>query len=159
MGRRPSYRRAILKSRYPTVEEGNFLRENAPVKPIAIEAAAGSLIAWHGATWHGSYPRENAGLRLNVIMVFTRVYMKQIRDFRSTIPKDVLDRHPVEFARLIGANSAYPVPGRQGARSRRYGLHVRRSPQPMGLNCPTGDSPRPRVGGARAPQLRAMSGM
>ena len=97
-----------LKSRYPTVEEGNFLRENAPVKPIAIEAAAGSLIAWHGATWHGSYPRQNAGLRLNVIMVFTRVYMKQIRDFRSTIPQDVLDRHPVEFARLIGANSAYP---------------------------------------------------
>lgn len=97
-----------LKSRYPTVEEGNFLREDPPVNPIPIKAAAGSLIAWHGATWHGSYPRENPGLRLNVIMVFTRVYMKQIRDFRSTVPQEVLDRHPVEFARLIGANSAYP---------------------------------------------------
>ena len=97
-----------LKSRYPTVKEGNFLLDDAPVKPIPIEAPAGSLIAWHGATWHGSYPRENAGLRLNVIMVFTRVYMKQIRDFRSTVPQELLDRHPAEFARLIGANSAYP---------------------------------------------------
>ena len=48
-----------LKGRYPRREEGNFLREDAPVKPIPIEAPAGSLIIWHGATWHGSYPREN----------------------------------------------------------------------------------------------------
>jgi ectoine hydroxylase-related dioxygenase (phytanoyl-CoA dioxygenase family) len=94
--------------RYPTIEEGNFLREDAPVKPIPIEAPAGSLIVWHGATWHGSYPRENEGLRMNLILVFTRVYMKQIRDFRNTIPKEVLDRHPIEFAHLIGANSMYP---------------------------------------------------
>lgn len=97
-----------LKSRYPLPEEANFLREDAPVKPIPVEAQAGSLIVWHGTTWHGAYPRETEGLRLNLIMVFTRVYMKQIRDFRSVIPKEVLDRHPIEFARLIGANSAYP---------------------------------------------------
>ncbi len=97
-----------LKSRYPLPDEANFLRDDAPVKPIAVEAPAGSLIVWHGATWHGSYPREAPGLRLNLIMVFTRVYMKQIRDFRSAMSKEILDRHPVEFARLIGANSAYP---------------------------------------------------
>ena len=97
-----------LKSRYPLPEESNFLREDAPVKAIPIEADAGSLIIWHGNTWHGSYPRKSPGLRLNLIMVITRVYMKQIRDFRSEVPKEVLDRHPMEFARLIGANSAYP---------------------------------------------------
>ena len=97
-----------LKSRYPSPDEANFLREDAPVKAIPVEAPAGSLIIWHGATWHGSYPRESAGLRLNLIMVFTRVYMKQIRDFRSAVSKEVLDRHPIDFARLIGANSAYP---------------------------------------------------
>ncbi len=97
-----------MKSRYPLPEESNFLREDAPVKAIPIEADAGSLIIWHGNTWHGSYPRKSPGLRLNLIMVITRVYMKQVRDFRSEIPKEVLDRHPVEFARLIGANSAYP---------------------------------------------------
>jgi hypothetical protein len=45
---------------------------------------------------------------MNLAMAFTRVYMKQIRDFRSTIPQEILDRHPVEFAQLIGANSMYP---------------------------------------------------
>ena len=34
--------------------------------------------------------------------------MKQIRDFRGTIPKEVLDLHPIEFAHLIGTNSMYP---------------------------------------------------
>ena len=96
-----------LKERYPLPEEGNFLCEDAPVKAIPVEAAAGSLIVWKGTTWHGSYPRENPGLRMNLIMAFTRVYMKPINDF-STVPKEVLDRHPVEFAHLIGANSMYP---------------------------------------------------
>ena len=45
---------------------------------------------------------------MNVIVIFTRVYMKQIRDFRSTVPQELLDQHPVEFAHLIGANSMYP---------------------------------------------------
>ena len=98
-----------LKSRYPSVEEGNFLRPDAPVKAIPVEAAAGSLIVWHGATWHGAYPRHAPGLRLNLIIVFTRVYMKTMRDFRNTVPQEVLDRHPPEFARLIGANSLYPL--------------------------------------------------
>ena len=52
--------------------------------------------------------REAAGLRLNLIMVFTRAYMKQIGDFRSTVSQEVLERHPIDFTRLIGANSAYP---------------------------------------------------
>ena len=98
-----------LEGRYPSMEEGNFLREDAPVKAIPIEAAAGSLIVWHGATWHGSFPRENDGLRANLTIVFTRVYMRQIQDFKNKIPQEVLDRHPIEFANMIGANLMYPL--------------------------------------------------
>ena len=97
-----------LRERYPLPEESNFLSEDAPVKAIAIEADAGSLIVWHGKTWHGSWPRENAGLRVNLILVFTRVYMRQIQDFKNMFPKEILDRHPKEFAHLIGANAMYP---------------------------------------------------
>mgnify|MGYP001167829387 FL=1 len=97
-----------LKARYPLPEEMNFLADDAPVKPIPIAAKAGSLIIWHGATWHGSFPRKSPGLRLNLIMVFTRVYMKQIRDFRSAFPKDVLKTQSEDFSRLLGINSLYP---------------------------------------------------
>ena len=41
-------------------------------------------------------------------MVFTRVYMRQIRDFKSTVSKEVLDLHGEEFAHLLGINSMYP---------------------------------------------------
>lgn len=34
--------------------------------------------------------------------------MKQTRDFRSTIPREALDRRPIEFSHLLGANSMYP---------------------------------------------------
>ena len=97
-----------LRERYPSPEKGIILREDAPVKLIPIDSKAGSLLVWHGAIRCGSYPRENPGLRLSLIMVFTRVYMKQTRDFRSTIPREVLDRRPIEFSHLIGANSMYP---------------------------------------------------
>ena len=96
------------KGRYPHPNEWDFRREDAPVKPIPLEAPAGSLLVWHGATWHGSFPRQNPGLRVNLIMVFTRVYMRQIRDFKSTVSKEVLDLHGEEFAHLLGINSMYP---------------------------------------------------
>tara|TARA_A100000164_G_C21820865_1_gene730291 strand:+ start:895 stop:1062 length:168 start_codon:yes stop_codon:yes gene_type:complete len=44
---------------------------------------------------------------MKIILVFTRVYMKPIRDL-SAIPQETLDQYPVEFAHLIGANSLYP---------------------------------------------------
>ncbi len=96
------------KGRYPHPDEFDFRAEDAPVKAIPLIAPAGSLLVWHGLTWHGSYLRENPGLRINMIMVFTRVYMRQIRDFKNSTPQEVLDRHGTEFAHLLGMNSMYP---------------------------------------------------
>ena len=97
-----------LKGRYPLPEEMNFLKEGAPVMPIPIEAAAGSLIVWRGDTWHGSFPRETPGLRLNLIVIFTRCYMRQIRDFKNEFPRDILEGQSDAFARLLGMNAMYP---------------------------------------------------
>jgi len=95
--------------RVPQPYEKDFLAEDAPVKAIPVEAPAGSLIVWHGATWHASFPRKNPGLRLNVIMVFCRQYMKPINDFQRDTPQEMLDRNPPEFAHLVGATHPYPV--------------------------------------------------
>ena len=95
--------------RIPRPYEKNFLADDAPVKAIPVEAPAGSLIVWHGNTWHGSFPRKAPGLRLNVIMVFCRQYMKPINDFQHGISQEILDRNPPEFAQLVGANNPYPI--------------------------------------------------
>jgi len=33
---------------------------------VPVEAQRGSLIVWHGNTWHGAFPKTTDGLRLNV---------------------------------------------------------------------------------------------
>lgn len=73
------------------------------IMPIdSIEAPAGSLVIWHGNTWHGAYPRATTGLRVNVVMLFSRLYMQTREDYRGQLPPEVLARNPEEFSRLVG---------------------------------------------------------
>ncbi|HEX4195885.1 MAG TPA: phytanoyl-CoA dioxygenase family protein [Caulobacteraceae bacterium] len=100
--------------RMPLPYEENFLSNDAPVRAVPVECPAGSLIIWGGTTWHGSYPRNQDGLRVNLIMAFCRSYMKQVRDFRREIPEPVVQRNGPEFAQLIGMNSLYPIDAKTG---------------------------------------------
>jgi ectoine hydroxylase-related dioxygenase (phytanoyl-CoA dioxygenase family) len=101
--------------RMPLPYEENFLGNDAPVRAIPVECEAGSLIIWGGTTWHGSFPRSADGLRVTLIMAFCRAYMKQVRDFRSETPRDVLDRNSAAFAQLLGMNELYPIGADTGA--------------------------------------------
>ncbi len=95
--------------RMPMPYEENFLANDAPVKAVPIECEAGSLIIWGGTTWHASFPRSAPGLRVNLIMTFSRSYMKTVRDYRREISREVLDRNGPEFAQLMGMNALYPI--------------------------------------------------
>jgi ectoine hydroxylase-related dioxygenase (phytanoyl-CoA dioxygenase family) len=97
--------------RPPMPYEENFLADDAPVKAIPVEARAGSLIVWGGTTWHASYPRKAPGLRMNVVFVFARSYMRPVQDFRNVCPPEVVDRNPPEFAQLLGINHPFPYEG------------------------------------------------
>jgi hypothetical protein len=100
--------------RMPLPYEADFLSNNAPVTAVPIDAKAGSLVIWHGAAWHGAYPRSAPGVRVNAWAVFTRSYMRPIRDFRRECPPEILARNPPEFAQLLGMDALYPTdPGRQ----------------------------------------------
>ena len=35
---------------------------------IPAEAPKGSVIVWHGATWHGAFPRKEEGMRLSMVV-------------------------------------------------------------------------------------------
>jgi len=99
--------------RGPMGHEKDFLAESAPVKPIPVEAPAGSLIVWPGTTWHATFPRTAPGLRLNLILVFCRNYMRTIQDFRriSPCPPEIIERNPPEFGRLLGLHHPFPYDG------------------------------------------------
>ena len=71
---------------------------------VPVEAPAGSLIAWHGNTWHGAFPKKTDGLRLNVTTYMCHRRIKTQENYGHHVSQEMLDRNPPEFARLLGAD-------------------------------------------------------
>ncbi len=71
---------------------------------VPVEAPKGSLIAWHGNTWHGAFPKKTDGLRLNVTTYMCHKRIKTQEQYKQGVTQEMLDRNPPEFARLVGAD-------------------------------------------------------
>ena len=67
---------------------------------VPVEAAAGSLIIFHGNTWHGAYDRVVPGLRVSVHLLMVRSLLRTTEDFIGRVPQEVLDRNRPRFAIL-----------------------------------------------------------
>ena len=77
---------------------------------VPAEAPRGSLIVWHGATWHGAYPRLTKGLRLNVTNYFRHEAILPQENLSVTMkdqPWDDCD-NPEVMAELLGFNDQFP---------------------------------------------------
>ena len=72
-------------------------------KWVPAEAPAGSLIFWHGNTWHTiGNPRVVPGLRVSLVMLFIRSYLLPINLYKDWVTDEMLDRNPERFAVLMG---------------------------------------------------------
>lgn len=72
---------------------------------VPVEAPAGSLIFWKGATWHGgAYPKLTDGLRLTMNTTFFNRSLKTVEAYQRAVPKEVLDRRNRQFAVFVGAD-------------------------------------------------------
>ena len=71
---------------------------------VPIEVPSGSLIVWNGQTWHGSFRRENPGIRLTLVVVYSRAFVMPMERYREEVPADMLNSNPPRFAELLGAN-------------------------------------------------------
>jgi hypothetical protein len=74
---------------------------------IAVEIPAGSAVVWHGATWHGSFPRKRPGLRINLSNFFSRPNVMPQEIYRDAVPDGFLEGEDLRLARLLGADLAY----------------------------------------------------
>ncbi len=87
---------------------GSHLLCRHPVKgegedgAVAVEAPAGSLICWHGNTWHGAFRRRTPGLRLSAGGIFSRPYIWPRHPLREDVTQEILDANPPRFARFCG---------------------------------------------------------
>jgi ectoine hydroxylase-related dioxygenase (phytanoyl-CoA dioxygenase family) len=83
--------------RNPTESEINDISLYQP-----LEIKAGSILVWHGNTWHGAVPRKSPGLRLGIIQYFGRWFLNR-GHLAGPFTAEEIARRPPRFARLIGA--------------------------------------------------------
>jgi hypothetical protein len=76
------------------------------IKPIALNGAAGSLAVWNGAMWHGSVRRTKPGMRITLVNVWQRVYMRPIERVKEISPEQ-LGKWP-DLPKLLGYERIYP---------------------------------------------------
>jgi hypothetical protein len=71
---------------------------------VAVTAKAGSIIFWHGNTWHGATQRQNPGVRINLIVAMMRPYLRPQELYRENVTPAMLAAWPGRFATLVGQN-------------------------------------------------------
>lgn len=69
---------------------------------VPVEAEAGSIVFWHGGTWHGAAARERPGLRINLIVAMMRSYLRPQEMYKEHVTEELLARNPPRFATLVG---------------------------------------------------------
>jgi hypothetical protein len=78
-------------------------------KPIT--APAGSVLIWGGNTWHGALPRTTPGLRVGLLVFFSRWYLyKGEEDPAARVTPEMLARNPARFRRLSGVEPVSLIP-------------------------------------------------
>ncbi len=77
---------------------------------IAAEAPRGSDIVFHGATWHGAFPKKTPGLRLCAVRYYRHISVLPQENLRVTMadqPWDDCD-NPELMRELIGFDDLFP---------------------------------------------------
>lgn len=67
-------------------------------------AEAGSLVVFHGNTWHGTYPKTTDGLRLHVATAFSRNFINPAEDYGDA-SDDLIEKGGPRLARLLGRDA------------------------------------------------------
>jgi hypothetical protein len=87
-----------------------------PSLAITVSAPAGSIVIWHGNTWHGAAPRTSPVARLSLIMLFCRWYLMPQVPYRQMVTAETVKRNPDRFAKLMGKRTPYSGADSDGVR-------------------------------------------
>lgn len=71
---------------------------------VPVTAPAGSIVVWHGNTWHGAFRRTAPGLRVNLVLFFCAPQLRPQEAYREFMPDEILARNDERFAGLMGRN-------------------------------------------------------
>jgi hypothetical protein len=84
-----------LLCRHPLPGEGDAMA-------IPAEAPEGSIILWHGNTWHGAFRRRTPGIRLSIGCIYSRPYIWPRHPLREDVTPEILAANSPRFAKFCG---------------------------------------------------------
>jgi len=107
-----------------------------------VEAAAGSLVVFHGNVWHGAYDRMAPGLRVSMHLLMVRPILRTREDLIGRVPRAVLERNPARFAILAqqGLAGGSIAPGDLSANVTRAQKYISAFEKESGVTLPVKDS-------------------
>ena len=75
----------------------------------SMDLEPGDAVIWHGNTWHGGFPRELPGVRMNLADHCRRQFIQTQERRGDSVPPEVLRRHANEYRckGLLGGNQRY----------------------------------------------------
>ena len=95
--------------RSPHLHEMGLSGERCNPDAVSMDLDPGDCVVWHGNTWHGSFIRQQPGIRMNLAVYFCRQYIVTQEKFGSHVPQEFLQRHAnnPEMLTLVGQEQAY----------------------------------------------------
>ena len=96
-------------ARQPTAAEMALDGDRPNPKAIALDIEPGDAVVWHGNTWHGSFARQQPGVRINLAVYFARQFIVTQERHKDVVPEAALERHSnnPRFRRLVAAEQPY----------------------------------------------------
>ncbi len=90
-GARPSFPRAVQQA-------------------VPVEAPLGSMIVFHGATWHGAFPRKNPGMRISIANYYRHLMVTSQEDLQGGFDRTLAEDscNPKLFGYLAGFHDEFP---------------------------------------------------
>jgi ectoine hydroxylase-related dioxygenase (phytanoyl-CoA dioxygenase family) len=82
---------------------------------IPAEAPKGSLIVWHGATWHGAFPRKEEGLRLGLAVYHRHAATLPQEDVPGQTTEEMVQdcENPEVYRVIAGLTDKFPYREKQ----------------------------------------------
>jgi hypothetical protein len=83
---------------------------DAVSRALPVETPKGSLIVWHGATWHGAFPKQTPGLRLAIAVYHRHSSVLPQEDVGGQLTDAMIAdcEAPDVLATLAGRNDIFP---------------------------------------------------
>ena len=66
------------------------------------------MIVWHGALWHGAFPRSSPGQRVSLAMPMVRFHLLAQELFWASTAPEMIERNSSRFAALMGLVGSWP---------------------------------------------------